>query len=96
MKIEKSVPAPMTEKEAAWWEIHKNCDLAKREHKWQWKIDITSGQPHATDVFCVHCGVSASISGHEVKIHGDGQVFPTLPPTDDEKVREAMARPQES
>ncbi len=56
----------MTDEE---WEINKDCDRKQRAHKWRWKVDITTGQPHATEAICVHCGISATLSVTETKIH---------------------------
>lgn len=36
------------------WASHVDCDVAKRDHKWEWKWDI---QGMWTDeATCVHCG----------------------------------------
>jgi hypothetical protein len=38
------------------WEKHKDCDTAKRDHKWQWRFDIAAGKTSETHAICVHCG----------------------------------------
>lgn len=50
---------PMTEEK---WATHKDCDTAKRDHKWQWKLDIQSGMPHPTQAICVHCGKETNLT----------------------------------
>lgn len=58
----KTSEVPMTDAE---WEVNKDCALKKREHKWQWKLDIATGMPHPTAAICVHCGVERELTRTE-------------------------------
>jgi len=62
MKDRDDTPKPMTDAE---WEENKNCDKKKREHKWQWKIDISSGMPSMNEAYCVHCGLETNLSRND-------------------------------
>jgi hypothetical protein len=44
------------------WEANKSCVVKKREHKWNWLVDITTGMPHPTAVACAHCGLRANMT----------------------------------
>lgn len=43
----------MTDEE---WAINKSCALKKRDHKYHWKNDPTTGLPSDTIGVCAHCG----------------------------------------
>ena len=51
--------APMSDAD---WEINKDCDAKKREHKYQWKHDIAAGVPSNTHAICVHCGKEVELA----------------------------------
>jgi hypothetical protein len=55
----------MTEEE---WQRHINCDTAKRDHKWHWKLDIQSGLPSLSEAVCVHCGRHATVRNGEFHV----------------------------
>jgi hypothetical protein len=44
------------------WEINKNCDLKKREHKFHWKYDPATGLPSETIGQCAHCGLEREMN----------------------------------
>jgi hypothetical protein len=46
------------------WETHKDCDLAKREHKWHWEFDIATQGPSIDKGVCVHCGIVKVLTRH--------------------------------
>ena len=50
---------PMSEEK---WATHVDCDLAKREHKWHWKVDISSGMPSMDQAVCDHCGKETTLN----------------------------------
>lgn len=58
----------MTDEE---WEVHRNCDTAHRDHKWYWKIDITTGLPHPTAAVCAHCGKESNITRKDTAFFPD-------------------------
>jgi hypothetical protein len=50
---------PMSEED---WEINKDCELKKRDHKWHWKHDIATGLPSMTQAICAHCGKETTLT----------------------------------
>jgi siroheme synthase (precorrin-2 oxidase/ferrochelatase) len=56
----------MTDEE---WAENKSCEIKKRDHRWRWLIDIATGQPHATEVICSHCGKRASMTRDKLEVH---------------------------
>lgn len=44
------------------WEVNKDCEEKKRDHKWQWKFDIAAGVPSNTQAVCVHCGLERNLT----------------------------------
>lgn len=54
----------MTEEE---WAENKDCAKKKRDHKWHWKHDITTGLPHPTAAICVHCGRETELNRDDMQ-----------------------------
>ena len=50
---------PMSDEE---WERNKVCELAKRDHKWRWKYDVSTGMTSLTNAVCVHCGIETKLA----------------------------------
>jgi hypothetical protein len=50
------------------WEINVDCDLKKRDHKWRWKLDISTGLPSMDHGICVHCGREAIMKESGIKV----------------------------
>lgn len=64
MKDRDDTPKPMTDAE---WEENKNCDLKKRDHKWQWKFDIAAGTTSMDQAICVHCGKETELNRDDMQ-----------------------------
>ena len=50
-----------------WW-TNKDCNTAKRDHKWRWLVDITSGQASMDQAICVHCGATATLTMDKIHV----------------------------
>jgi hypothetical protein len=57
---------PMSDED---WAKNKDCDLSKRDHKWQWIHDPVTNVPSHDQVQCTHCGRTGTMTRGLLTIH---------------------------